>query len=305
MSTGKVGRGVRPAADAELRVDMNALFGEPTSPDARSSPNELADRPMPDRPAQSRSRQRPIRVYGAVVTALVFVFAALALWSKGDGTLPAHRPTPSASEESQRTTAEIPIAVEAIESAPRDSFVALPSTGPLMQMVMTPDRAPTTQQPVALAAPVPVAEVSPPVQTASTPAITPPTEISPAPAPSPVLLPEPTPAPATAEATAIPTSAAATAIPAAAAARPESTLSAIAQPAPSYPPQALRERLSGRVVARLTIGTDGSVSDVQIESASPPRIFERAATAALRQWRYAPISTPQQTTVELDFKLEQ
>jgi protein TonB len=67
----------------------------------------------------------------------------------------------------------------------------------------------------------------------------------------------------------------------------------------------LREQLSGRVVARLTISTDGSVTDVQIESATPPRIFDRAATAALRQWRYAPIATPQQTTVELDFKLEQ
>jgi protein TonB len=78
----------------------------------------------------------------------------------------------------------------------------------------------------------------------------------------------------------------------------------ISRPQPAFPQQALRDRVTGRVIARVTVGIDGAVTAVQIESSTPPRVFDRAAVTALRQWRYAPIDQPQQTTIELDFKLE-
>jgi protein TonB len=310
MSTGKIGRGdTRPVADAELRVDMDALFGEAAAPDPRTTSVTPARRSTQARPVEPRPRQKPVRIYGAVVTALVFLFAVLALWTKGDGTPPARRPAPSAQspEASSSSKVETPVVVE---SALRDSFVALPLGNPSMPTPMTPDRAAAAPPPAARPAAIPVAVVSPRAQAAPAPQPAPATDVSPVAKPTSVPLPAPTsaesptpvplPAPTSAPATTL-----AAAIPAATVARADSTLRVIERPAPSYPPQALREQLSGRVVARLTISTDGSVTDVQIESATPPRIFDRAATAALRQWRYAPIAAPQQTTVELDFKLEQ
>ena len=56
--------------------------------------------------------------------------------------------------------------------------------------------------------------------------------------------------------------------------------------APQYPPEAGRARIEGAVVLLATIGTDGSVKDVRIESGLP--ILAQAAIDAVRQWRYKP-----------------
>ena len=55
---------------------------------------------------------------------------------------------------------------------------------------------------------------------------------------------------------------------------------------PQYPPEAGRARIEGAVVLLATIGTDGSVKDVRIESGLP--ILAQAAIDAVRQWRYKP-----------------
>jgi periplasmic protein TonB len=55
---------------------------------------------------------------------------------------------------------------------------------------------------------------------------------------------------------------------------------------PQYPPEAGRARIEGTVVLLATIGADGCVKDVRVESGLP--ILAQAAINAVRQWRYKP-----------------
>lgn len=57
---------------------------------------------------------------------------------------------------------------------------------------------------------------------------------------------------------------------------------------PVYPPRALRAGIEGTVTAEFTIGMDGSVKDVEIVSAEPPNIFDRAVITAIKKWKFAP-----------------
>ena len=57
---------------------------------------------------------------------------------------------------------------------------------------------------------------------------------------------------------------------------------------PVYPPRALRSGIEGTVTAEFTIDTDGSVKDVEIVSADPPNIFDRAVITAIKKWKFAP-----------------
>jgi len=56
---------------------------------------------------------------------------------------------------------------------------------------------------------------------------------------------------------------------------------------PSYPDVARRARLEGRVTVQAVIGLDGSVESVEILRSSNP-LFDGAALAAVKQWRYRP-----------------
>lgn len=55
---------------------------------------------------------------------------------------------------------------------------------------------------------------------------------------------------------------------------------------PQYPPEAGRARIEGTVVLLATIGSDGSIKDVRVESGLP--ILAQAAIDAVKQWRYKP-----------------
>ena len=85
-------------------------------------------------------------------------------------------------------------------------------------------------------------------------------------------------------------------------ARPANTLVAVSTPEPMYPPQARRMRTSGEVVLSFTVQTDGSVGDIDIVSARPRGAFERSAQAAVRRWRFEPVSTPQRITRTFAFQ---
>lgn len=54
---------------------------------------------------------------------------------------------------------------------------------------------------------------------------------------------------------------------------------------PTYPPDALAQRIEGTVTADLTVGLDGAVTDVRIRKSVPG--LDQAARAALVQWRYS------------------
>ena len=60
-------------------------------------------------------------------------------------------------------------------------------------------------------------------------------------------------------------------------------------PAPRYPVDAARQGIGGEVMLLVTVDTDGSVRDVQVEKATPPGVFVAATLEAARQWRFAPL----------------
>lgn len=84
-------------------------------------------------------------------------------------------------------------------------------------------------------------------------------------------------------------------------AAPSSELRAVSTPAPRYPPEALRGGQSGEVQVEFTVGTDGSVSNARVVRASPPRVFDREALAAVRRWRFQPVSAPITTRRTIGF----
>jgi protein TonB len=60
----------------------------------------------------------------------------------------------------------------------------------------------------------------------------------------------------------------------------------------------------GKVRARLTIDASGEVTRVDIVESNPRRVFDRAVTRSLSQWRYEPGSPGRTVEVDLDFKLQ-
>ena len=67
-----------------------------------------------------------------------------------------------------------------------------------------------------------------------------------------------------------------------------SRLMAVETPPPEYPPELACAEIGGRVLFRLTIGTDGRPTQVQtIESSRQPEL-DGAALAAVRNWRFEP-----------------
>jgi periplasmic protein TonB len=73
---------------------------------------------------------------------------------------------------------------------------------------------------------------------------------------------------------------------------------------PVFPRQAIRDGIqTATVVAHLYVRPDGTVSDVKIISAKPPRIFDREVIRALSQWQFSPEPVGFIGEVEIDFKL--
>ncbi len=74
---------------------------------------------------------------------------------------------------------------------------------------------------------------------------------------------------------------------------------------PEFPSEATRKSISaGSVTAKVTIEADGKVSNVEIIEANPKRVFDRAVTDALMDWRYEASGEKQSTEIKLVFKNE-
>jgi protein TonB len=58
----------------------------------------------------------------------------------------------------------------------------------------------------------------------------------------------------------------------------------------------------GKVRARLTIDGSGEVTRVEIVEANPRRVFDRAVTKSLSQWRFNNGDANRSYDIELDFK---
>jgi protein TonB len=63
---------------------------------------------------------------------------------------------------------------------------------------------------------------------------------------------------------------------------------AVFNPAPVYPPDAQRNRWSGRVLLRVKVAADGQVLSAEIATSSGIKQLDDSALAAVRQWRFTP-----------------
>jgi len=78
-------------------------------------------------------------------------------------------------------------------------------------------------------------------------------------------------------------------------------------PAPSYPPAALRRGEAGSVVVRVDVDATGYPNNVTVIQRSGSRDLDRAATDAVRRWRFTPAQSngqavPGSIEVPFDFK---
>lgn len=62
----------------------------------------------------------------------------------------------------------------------------------------------------------------------------------------------------------------------------------VSSPPPTYPRAALRRRESGNVLLRVHVGPDGVPRAIDLISGSGSRHLDRAATDAVRKWRFRP-----------------
>ncbi|MAA74985.1 MAG: energy transducer TonB [Salinisphaeraceae bacterium] len=65
-------------------------------------------------------------------------------------------------------------------------------------------------------------------------------------------------------------------------------VAAVVRVPPVYPSTAKRAKIEGYVTLEFTVAPDGSVSDISVLDAQPPRMFNQAAIAAIQRWRFKP-----------------
>jgi TonB family protein len=78
---------------------------------------------------------------------------------------------------------------------------------------------------------------------------------------------------------------------------------------PRYPARAKADIIQGTVEMKVLIGTDGSVTDIQVVH-SPRNDLSESAVAAVKQWKYKPftikgVAIPTETTINVNFILAQ
>lgn len=89
------------------------------------------------------------------------------------------------------------------------------------------------------------------------------------------------------------------------------SLQALSSPPPSYPPQAVRENLTGVVELEILVGIDGKPIDVSVVRSSGHRLLDQAAIRVVKsRWKFQPAMSNGQPVqargrVPIEFKLEQ
>ncbi len=127
---------------------------------------------------------------------------------------------------------------------------------------------------------------------------------APTPAPAPATPAPVTPPPAAQPAPA-PVVAAPTPPPAAPAPAPvvrSSTPVGVRTPQPAYPREAARSGVTGEVTVEISIGTNGSVTDVRVIRAQPRGEFDRTVLNTVRGWQFEPMDAPAKLTRTFTFR---
>jgi len=57
---------------------------------------------------------------------------------------------------------------------------------------------------------------------------------------------------------------------------------------PKYPPQAVRQRITGEVMLKVLVGPDGSPQEITVEKSSGSRLLDKAAIDAVKNWMFNP-----------------
>jgi protein TonB len=75
---------------------------------------------------------------------------------------------------------------------------------------------------------------------------------------------------------------------------------------PDYPSAAKKEGIVGSVDLQLTVSQQGVVKDAKVVNSTPPDVFDKAALAAVRKWKYDPrfidgLPSEAELKVHLDF----
>ncbi len=70
---------------------------------------------------------------------------------------------------------------------------------------------------------------------------------------------------------------------------------------PEYPMSARGKKIEGCVILRFTVTETGSVADPEVLRSEPPGVFDRAATRAVRRWKYQPQIVDGQPTSVVSF----
>lgn len=63
---------------------------------------------------------------------------------------------------------------------------------------------------------------------------------------------------------------------------------ALSNPNPAYPPEAVQQRLEGRVILSVTIAASGAVTKVAVAESCGHQVLDQAALDAVRRWRFSP-----------------
>ena len=63
---------------------------------------------------------------------------------------------------------------------------------------------------------------------------------------------------------------------------------ALSNPNPAYPPEAVQQRLEGRVILSVTIAASGAVTKVTVAESCGHKVLDQAAQDAVRRWRFSP-----------------
>ena len=76
---------------------------------------------------------------------------------------------------------------------------------------------------------------------------------------------------------------------------------------PEFPQKALAQRISGTVTVEYVVDTSGNPRDVRVVEATPPGVFDKAATTAVKHWHYepviangAPVEVPVRTAIRFE-----
>ncbi|MBB5204173.1 protein TonB [Inhella inkyongensis] len=75
---------------------------------------------------------------------------------------------------------------------------------------------------------------------------------------------------------------------------------------PEFPAEAARKGVNaGSVKAKLTIGPDGSVLEVEIVEAEPKRVFDKASIEALKGWKFEGSGQKETHEIKLVYRNEE